>query len=59
MCFWLFAMRANSARVAGSLTATTDQVCRLELVAADWAAAISVSKVPAGSGSDLNPRTDR
>ena len=41
----------NSA--AGSLTATTDQVCRFELVAADCAAATRGSRVPFGSGSDL------
>ena len=53
MCFWLFDSRANSAFFAGSVTAMTDQVCRLDEVAADCAAAISVSSVPSGRASDL------
>ena len=53
MCFWLLAIRANSARISGLVTETTDHVCRLELVAADWAAATMVSSVPGGTGSGL------
>ena len=33
--------------------------CMFELVAADWAAAIRVSRVPDGTGSGRKPRTER
>ena len=51
MCFWLPAISASTFFLAGSLTAITDVHCMLELVAADWAAATMVSRVPAGTGS--------
>lgn len=38
------------ALVVGSVRATTDQVCRLDEVAADWPAATRTSRVPAGRG---------
>jgi hypothetical protein len=53
MCFCPPAIWASSARLAGSVTSTTDQVCKFELVAADCAAAIIVASVPAGTGSGL------
>ncbi len=59
ICFWLPAMAASSARTSGRSTATTDQVCRLDEVAADCAAATSASSVPSGSGSGLKLRTER
>jgi hypothetical protein len=45
--------------LAGSVTVIADQNCMLELVAADCAAAIRVSRVPAGTGSGRKPRTER
>jgi hypothetical protein len=48
----LFASRARVAFFSVSVTAITDQVWRLELVAADCAAATKVSSVPGGSLSD-------
>jgi len=59
MCFWLPAISASTLRLAGSVTAMADHSCMLELVAADWAAAIRVSRVPDGTGSDRKPRTER
>jgi len=51
ICFWLAASRARVAFLSVSVTAITDQVWRLELVAADCAAATRVSSVPDGNGS--------
>ena len=59
MCFWLPAISPSSFFLAGSLTAIADQSCMLELLAADCAAAIRVSSVPAGTGSGRKPRTER
>jgi hypothetical protein len=53
MCFWLPVISASTFLVAGSLIAMADHHCMLELVAADCAAAISISSVPAGTGSGL------
>ncbi len=44
---------ASTFFLAGSVTATADHHCMLELVAADWAAAIMLSSAPAGTGSGL------
>jgi len=44
--------------VSGLVTAIIDHICMLELVAADCAAAASVSSVPAGKGSGRNARID-
>ena len=41
------------------MEAIADHNCMLELVAADWAAAIRVSRVPGGTGSGRKPRTER
>jgi len=59
MCFWLLASAAKVLLAAESVTATTDQLCRFELVAANCAAATSVSSVPSGSESGRYPRIDR
>ena len=53
MCFWPPAISASTFFLAGSVTATADHHCMLELVAADWAAAIMLSSAPAGTGSGL------
>ena len=53
MCFWLPAISASFFFFSGSVMATTEVHCMFELVAADWAAAIIVSSVPAGTGSGL------
>jgi hypothetical protein len=53
ICFWPPAISASTFFFAGSVMATADHHCMFELVAADCAAAISVSTVPAGSGSGL------
>ena len=53
MCFWSPAISASTFFLAGSVTAMADHHCMLELVAADCAAAISVSSVPGGTGSGL------
>lgn len=48
------------ALVASSVRETTDQVCRLDEVAADWPAARSSSRVPGGRGMEgRKARTER
>ena len=48
---WLPAIAARRARRPGSVTDTTDHACKLDDVAADCAAATSISSVPGGGAS--------